>query len=216
MKRDNKAGPEVLGDRGDVPRLEPNHVAPRLGDDRVLFDTRGSQAYRDDTVRRALFVPKGANFVTYASYAWDPDGEDRGVVLLADSQEEANRLRDALSRVGIDRVEGYVASLDDLPRDPLASVDPEDLDALDDAFVLDVRTANEFGEEHIPGATNIHVGRLRKRLDQVPRERPIVVHCQTGGRAAVAEGILRREGYERVIDLAGSFEAWKETQAEVA
>lgn len=214
MKRLNKEGPAILGDRDSLSELAPEDVASRLGDTVVLFDTRTADAFRKDTIRHGQFVPAGRSFVTYASYAFDPDQEDRSIVLLAADQEQAESLRDALVRIGIDRVEGFLTSLDGLRRDPVPSMQPSELDALDEAFVLDVRTANEYSAGHIPGATHVHVGRLRARLDSLPKDRTIVVHCEHGGRAAVAEGILRDAGFERVVDLAGSYAAWKEAQAE--
>ena len=208
MKRDNKLGPAILGDRGEVPRIAADALAPQLGGEAVLFDTRTATRYREDRVAHALFVPDGTRFVTYASYAFDPDRDGRGVVLLAADARHAARMRDALSRVGIDRVRGYVDSLDGLPRAPVTTVAPEALERVDDAVVLDVRTRTEHDAGHIPGSRQIHVGRLGARLDDLPRDRPLVVHCQSGGRAAVAEGILLDAGFDRVLDLSGSFDAW--------
>lgn len=209
MKRLNKAGPALLGERGDVPELTTEELEGDLGDRLVLLDTRSADRFRADTVAGSLFVPNGQNFVTYASYAIDPERDPRPMILLAHGQAEANRLRDTLSRVGIDRIEGYVDTLDGLPRRPIDSVEPSELHQLGDTVVLDVRTANEYDAEHIPGARHIHVGKLAARVEDLPKDRPIVVHCQMGGRAAVAEGILRDAGFDRVIDLAGSFDAWK-------
>lgn len=219
MKRENKRGPALLGDRGDVRRMEPEALANDLGERLVLFDTRTADRYREDRVAHALFVPDGTSFVTYASYAFDPDRDAREIVLLAPDAGRAAQLRDALSRVGIDRVTGYVDTLDGLPREAVEGVEPEQLDQMQGALVLDVRTKTEHDAGHIPGAKQIHVGRLRTRLDSLPQDRPIVVHCQKGGRAAVAESILLDAGFERVVDLSGSYEAWvhwKDSQAEPA
>jgi hydroxyacylglutathione hydrolase len=216
MKRDNKRGPAVLGDREALPKLDPARLAAELGDDVLVVDTRSAARFREDTVAGSLFVPDGKNFVTYASYAIDPDQESRSLVLLANTQDTAHRLRDELSRVGIDRIAGYVETLEGLPRKPVPSVAPSDLDRLDDPLVLDVRAKTEYEEGHIPGAKQLHVGRLRAHLDDLPVDRPIVVHCEMGGRAAVAEGILHAAGFENVIDLKGSYAAWKDAQAELA
>lgn len=216
MKRDNKLGPAVLGDRAELPKLDPASFATELGDESLLVDTRSAARYREDAVPRSLFVPDGKNFVTYASYAIDPDQESRSLVLLADSQDTAHRLRDELSRVGIDRIAGFVDTLEGLPRDPIPSVAPSDLDRLEDPLVLDVRAKTEYDEGHIPHAKQLHVGRLRAHLDELPEDRTIVVHCETGGRAAVAEGILHAAGFDNVIDLEGSYAGWKDAQAELA
>ena len=210
MKRDNKLGPALLGDRGEVPRITTDALGAQLGGEAVLFDTRTADQYREDRVDHALFVPDGKSFVTYASYAFDPDRDGRGVVLLAADQGHAAHMRDALSRVGIDRVTGYVDALDGLPREPVAGVAPEALARVADAVVLDVRTRTEHVAGHIPDARQVHVGRLRARLDELPRDRPIVVHCQSGSRAAVAEGMLLDAGFDHVVDLTGSYDAWSE------
>lgn len=216
MKRLNKAGPDILGERDPLPELSAAEVAARLGTSAALFDTRAAATLRADAVDHALLVPAGKSFVSYASYAFDPDRDERDLVLYAPDHVTAERLRSALTRVGIDRVEGYVTNLDGLPRSPIETVDTGDLAAHDDPFVLDVRTANEFASGHIPGATQIHVGRLRSQLDRLPRGRTIVVYCQTGNRAVVAEGILRDAGFDHVVDLEGSYAAWREAQAQPA
>jgi hydroxyacylglutathione hydrolase len=64
--------------------------------------------------------------------------------------------------------------------------------------VLDVRSAREFAEGHLPGAINIPHTRLLTRLGELPRDRPITVHCARGARAAGAASALAREGFEVV------------------
>lgn len=216
MKRENKRGPTILGDRSELHELSPRDLAPRLGRDALLIDTRPADRFREDTVAGSLHVPAGKKFVTYASYAIDPEVDTQEIVLLAPSRADAEEMRDRLSRIGVDRVTGYVTTLGGLPRDPIAAVEPSKLEHVRDAFVLDVRTQSEYAEGHIPGAHRIYVGRLRKQLAYVPRDRPVVVHCQGGARAAVAEGILHAAGFHDVRDLRGSYAAWKDAHASPA
>lgn len=71
------------------------------------------------------------------------------------------------------------------------------------ALLLDVRTPEEFREQHIPGATNIPVDQLPARLGELgPTSRKIVVHCRSGARSARAAGVLRQAGYD-VHDFGG-------------
>lgn len=78
-------------------------------------------------------------------------------------------------------------------------------------LVLDVRTSEEYGSGHIPGAVNIPYDELPARLSELPVEKSteIVVHCQSGRRAQVAEGTLRESGYSNVRDLAGHWQGWR-------
>jgi rhodanese-related sulfurtransferase len=67
------------------------------------------------------------------------------------------------------------------------------------ALILDVRMERETrkqGAELVPGATNISLFVLERRLDSLPRDRPIVTFCVTGGRAGKAAEILRENGFE--------------------
>ncbi|MGR8921712.1 MAG: MBL fold metallo-hydrolase [Gammaproteobacteria bacterium] len=79
------------------------------------------------------------------------------------------------------------------------------------ATVLDVREPDEFDGPlgHIEGATLIPLGSLAERLDEVPRDKPVVTVCRAGGRSAQATVILRRGGLEQVANLAGGMLRWR-------
>jgi rhodanese-related sulfurtransferase len=70
------------------------------------------------------------------------------------------------------------------------------------ACILDVRTALEAKKGVAPGATNISLLQLKRRLGELPRDRTIVTYCQTGGRAGKARDILERNGF-KVINGGG-------------
>jgi phage shock protein E len=77
------------------------------------------------------------------------------------------------------------------------------------ALVIDVRTADEYADDHLPNAVNIPVQELGGRLDEVAalvandKTRPIVVHCAAGTRAAKAKAQLEAAGYSRVVNGGG-------------
>lgn len=78
-----------------------------------------------------------------------------------------------------------------------------------DLFLLDVRTPAEHTDGSVPGAINIPVDDLRSRLDEVPRDKKIVVFCQVGQRAYFAERILRQNGFGNVANLSGGFTTYR-------
>lgn len=82
-------------------------------------------------------------------------------------------------------------------------------------FLLDVRTAEEFAEGHVPGAKNVPVRELEARLAEVPQNRPVVVYCHSGGRAKLASNLLRERGYRNVSEMTGSMMAWEAQQLPV-
>ena len=209
MKRWNKEGPAVLGERGEPKRLDGADVAQRLANDEILFlDTRTKAEWHADAVQGALFIPFGNNFATYASYAIDPERDDQDIIVLASNPAQAALMRDKLAWTGIDRFAGYVTELDALPRAAIPTVTPGELERDSNAWILDTRTANEHAVSHIDGAHQIHAGRVRWQLDDIPRDAAIVSHCEAGGRTAVAASVLRHHGYGNVAELDGGYAAW--------
>ena len=216
MKRQNKAGPALLGERPALAHFRPEDIKPRSNNDLLFIDTRPADVFKKDAVRNALNIPAGKNFATYAAYVINPDKDKRDIVVLAADQTQAHALRDKLSYVGIDNAIGYVTSVEGLERERVESVTPDELERLDNAFVLDVRTASEHKEGHIPGAHQRHAGRVLERLDELPRDRPLITHCQSGARSAVVASALRAAGFENVLELEGSYQAWGEAGKPVA
>ena len=76
------------------------------------------------------------------------------------------------------------------------------------ARLLDVRSSDEFSGGHLPGAVNIPVQELDRRLAEVgPVERDVVVYCRSGQRSSRAAQLLREHGYTKVHNL-GPMTAW--------
>jgi len=74
------------------------------------------------------------------------------------------------------------------------------------AFVLDVRTLEEFEDEHYPDALCIPVNELPNRLGEIPKDRSVIVYCATGARSAYAARILRSAGYVDVVNAGGLYD----------
>lgn len=74
----------------------------------------------------------------------------------------------------------------------------------EDYVLVDVRTRSEYRRGHIEGAINIPVDELRERLDELDREKTIVVYCQVGFRGYLADRILSQNGYN-VLNITGGF-----------
>ncbi|MCK9549003.1 MAG: DsrE/DsrF/DrsH-like family protein, partial [Sphaerochaeta sp.] len=84
------------------------------------------------------------------------------------------------------------------------------------AFILDVRSDEEFELGAIEGAVNIPNTELRKRLAEIPKDRLIVINCAMGVRGYLAERILRQNGYEQVKNLSGGFKSYDSAMRERA
>jgi rhodanese-related sulfurtransferase len=86
------------------------------------------------------------------------------------------------------------------------------IDSGDAPMILDVRTAEEFAEGHVPGAVNISHDELAERLAEIDSARAagLIVYCRSGRRAGIAETLLLGEGFQNVQHLEGDMNAWVE------
>ena len=82
----------------------------------------------------------------------------------------------------------------------------------EDAFVIDVREPAEFGAGHVLGAKNVPLGRIAGAgADLAKRKgKPVIVYCEVGNRSSTAAAALRKQGFERVFNLAGGMKAWQD------
>jgi rhodanese-related sulfurtransferase len=77
------------------------------------------------------------------------------------------------------------------------------------AIFVDVREKSEWDAVHIPNATLIPLGQLPDRLNEIPKDRPVVVVCHSGNRSAAGRDILKQNGYTNVTSMAGGLTSWK-------
>ena len=77
------------------------------------------------------------------------------------------------------------------------------------AFVLDVRTQEEWNDFHAPGTTLIPLDELPGRLDELPRDREIVVVCRSGNRSQQGRDILLGAGFTQVTSMSGGLNEWR-------
>jgi rhodanese-related sulfurtransferase len=79
----------------------------------------------------------------------------------------------------------------------------------DGTFFLDVREDSEWNEFHIPGTTHIPLNDLSARVDELPKDRPIVVVCRSGNRSKQGRDILLKVGFTEVTSMDGGLKAWQ-------
>jgi rhodanese-related sulfurtransferase len=77
------------------------------------------------------------------------------------------------------------------------------------AFVLDVRTQEEWNEFHAPNTTLVPLDQLASRLNEIPRDREIVVVCRSGNRSQQGRDILLNAGFEQVTSMTGGLNEWR-------
>ena len=73
------------------------------------------------------------------------------------------------------------------------------------AMIIDVREPEEFKTGHIVNAINIPLGQLRERIYEIPKDKPVYLHCRSSQRSYNACRALQNEGYDNVYNISGSF-----------
>jgi peroxiredoxin family protein/rhodanese-related sulfurtransferase/TusA-related sulfurtransferase len=85
-----------------------------------------------------------------------------------------------------------------------------DVDNIDssEVFLLDVRTPAECASGVMPGSVNIPLAELRQRLDEIPRDKKIILYCRVGLLSYPAARVLTANGFKNVLNLSGGYETW--------
>jgi sulfur-carrier protein adenylyltransferase/sulfurtransferase len=84
------------------------------------------------------------------------------------------------------------------------------MDAREPFELIDVREAFEYEIARIGGAKLIPLGEIAERVNELQRERPIVVHCHSGRRSAEAVRLLQKRGFANIFNLEGGIDAWSD------
>ena len=76
-------------------------------------------------------------------------------------------------------------------------------------YIIDARDKDQFAKAHIPGAVNIEWRQVLSKRDDIPKNKPVIIYCNTGSLSAQSGFALRVAGYENVRILQGGFAEWQ-------
>ena len=215
MKVRNREGPPILGALPVPVRLSPPELAARIDAGAIAVDVRPAATAAGGRLPGTLSIPLNRSFTSWAG-ALLP--YDREIVLVTGDGPGARSAAGAareLAMIGLDRVVAFTGPevLDwwqEQGRDlqVIPNLMPKELAARQGAAVLDVRRESEWRAGHVPGVVNIPLQELQGRAAEVPTGRPLVLHCQGGGRSHIAASVLQTLGVDDVVNLSGGFGAW--------
>lgn len=222
MKRINRDGPAILGNFPSPAEGDRDALERALASGTVVIDTRPAAVFGAGHVPGTLNIPLNKSFSTWAGWLVSYDVD---IHLIADDERTVAMAVRELAMIGLDRVTGwYATAVVTAWRDAgrhlgtIATLEPAALAprlAAGDVTLVDVRNRSEWESGHLPHALHIPLGHLAARLAEIPRDRPIVVQCQSGARSAIAASHLQRLGVVDVHDLLGGFQRWSAERREV-
>jgi hydroxyacylglutathione hydrolase len=218
VKRINRAGPRLLGGIRRPARLPVMNLVTALADGAPVVDTRQAVEFAHGAIPGTINIPGSRTFTTWAGWLLP---YDRDFYLIVDDRRDhtVDELVRDLAGIGLDRmvayfgsevVEAWRASQGQLQTIPI--LDLREFTAQlqsNDKVVLDVRGEEEWQAGHLSGSLNLPIGELDRRLGELPPGRPVIVHCQTGARAAIAASLLRACGFSDVSQFPGGFAEWR-------
>jgi hydroxyacylglutathione hydrolase len=212
MKIINREGPQILDGLPQPKRLHPDTVEQLQNQGAQIVDARPKTQFTAGHIPGALNIQADEGFANWAGWTLDPDYP---VVLVAPESRLDSLVR-GLIHIGIDTIAGYLPDMTEWtagnrPVATLPHIEPKELHRRSREFeIIDVRGQDEWDEGHIEGARHIHVGYLSQRLDEIPRSRPVALHCQGGDRSTLGASILQHLGYDNVYNVTGGLSAWEE------
>ncbi|NLY78991.1 MAG: MBL fold metallo-hydrolase [Lysinibacillus sp.] len=220
MKKVNKIGIELIKNLQELEFVDSiDRIEKIIEDGHLVIDTRNTKDYSNGYIKGTINIPLNQSFTNWAGWLVD---YDQPLYLLA-NPSDMEEILIALRSIGIDNVAGYADVNEMLSQakqlDSYEQISPTEAKKLleeDGVTIIDVRNLTEYEEGHIEGAKHIMLGTLRKRLDEVP-DGKLIMQCRSGARSAIATSILKANGFEDVINLAGGYLAWvKEVQQPVS
>lgn len=202
MKRDNKLGPKVLGTLPNPAKISLQEMLDATkSNNAVVVDARlDREEYMRFHLKGSIYAPLNKSFNTVVgSYVT----EEKDIYLIIDEDKVHEAVVD-LIRIGLDNIKGFVnpSELEAYHKQggdvaTIESINFEQVDELlkeDGYVVLDVRKKSEFDEGHLPNAINIAHTRLLDRINEVPTDKTLLVHCKSGARSSAAVSLLEQHG----------------------
>jgi hydroxyacylglutathione hydrolase len=216
MKKLNRSATK-LPLAADVPGTGADGLNAALERGATVVDTRPAAEFAEKHIARTINVPLGKSFLTWMG-ALVP--YDRDLFIIVDGDASAVKsVVSQLRKIGLVRIGGSAdadvvdvwTSRQTKPR----QVQQLDVQALESrqrdgtVQVIDVRSPDEWSAGHLPGAVHIPLAALPDRIGEIDPAKPVVVHCQGGGRSAIAASFIKANGLDGVANLEGGFEAWR-------
>jgi len=190
-----------------------------------ILDVRDPGEFASAHLAGSINIGLGGQFATWAGTVLS---REKPIVIIADPGREHEAVT-RLGRIGFDHVAGYLENgLATLESRPELTSHTERLSAQVAAdrarsterdavpVVVDIRAPREREEKRLEGSIGIPLNHLVERLPELPRDRPLLVHCAGGYRSSIAASILQHHGFTRVSELAGGITAWEAAQLPVS
>ena len=185
--------------------------------DYIILDVRTKEEFNEGHLEDAILIP-----VSELESRLDELPKDKSIITYCGSGGRSGNAANILVENGFRKVydmggildwqeEGYPVICEEEKEEVLLEIIPISVDesyeifANEDYLFLDVRSLEEYESSHIEGAIHMPVSELEGRLDELPKDKTIIVYCDGVGcsRSGIAAHILIDNGFKEVYDMTG-------------
>ncbi len=179
-----------------------------------MLDTRDPVDFAAAHLSGSINIGLGGQYATWAGTILSRDAP---IVIVADPGRELESAT-RLGRIGFDHVVGFLrGGLGSLASRPDLTATTERLSAavaherLESGapLLVDVRDPREREQKHVAASINVPLNHLTTRLDELPKDRALLLHCAGGYRSSIAASVLQAHGFRQVSEIAGGIGAWE-------
>jgi hydroxyacylglutathione hydrolase len=213
MKELNKVNRPLLTEVPKIKEMSGAELKSATDKGIKLIDTRNKLDFQNGFIPGSINIQGNNSFATWMGWFVSYDEK---FILIAEPNQMDDLTR-KLMRIGLDNIYGFVDAskvaqvyAGNLSKSNMVTLDT--VKANKDAEIIDIRGVAEFNSGHIAGAKNVFVGTLLQNLDKVPKDKPVIMHCQGGDRAAIGYSLLVKEGYSNIMNYSGGINEWVKEQ----
>ena len=204
MKKLNKVNRTLLIDVPSHPIISVDQIDSNA----FIIDTRNKFEFAKGHLKKSVNIQNNNSLATWAGWLVS---YDQPIVIVADDSN-MDIITRKLMRIGLDNIQGFITDFSTKDFSEYTTI--IDIEQVEDflkdpeVVLLDVRNSKEFAEGHISGATSHFVGKLAKVLPEIGKDKAIVIQCQSGDRASIANSFLAANGYNNLYSYNGSMQDW--------
>lgn len=220
MKKINADGPDVLGGLPVCKMLPAKEFKEAIAKrEAQLLDNRDMFSFGGGHIAGAINIGPRPLLSIWAGWLLNPE---KPIFLVLPKDGDLDDVQRQLIRVGYDEFGGLLlGGMDawasagfEFERIPQMTVHeihkkPRGLQ------VLDVRAPEEWEKGHVPNAHYIFLPEIAKKSSQLDKSLPVAVYCDSGYRASIGASLLKAEGFEKVHNVPGSWQAWQKAELPV-
>ncbi len=216
LKKVNAVGAAVMDRLPTIPALPPHQFRKVAREPGVtVIDTRSMLAFGGGHVPGGINIGDRPEMSAWVGQMFDLE---QRLLLVVENDKDVAKIQRLIVRSGHSEFAGYLAGgmkaweTAGLPLDRIEQMTVHELQDRhanrSRTTILDVRSPEEWGGGHIPGAEHFFIGDMRDRISGLDKDKPYATYCASGYRASIASSLMKSRGFKHVTNIPGSWDAW--------